>query len=61
MSRNKAWIESTLVRVHLELRVEVCVLVLRGVHLNTDEFIPHEIGPPFGWIGPEIAQYPKCI
>ena len=27
--------------------------------LNTDEFIPHEAGSPFGWIEPEIAQYPK--
>ena len=25
--------------------------------LNTDEFIPHEAGSPFGWIEPEIAQY----
>ena len=27
--------------------------------LNTEEFIPHEAGSPFGWIEPEIAQYPK--
>ena len=27
--------------------------------VNTDEFIPHEAGSPFGWTEPEIAQYPK--
>ena len=27
--------------------------------MNTDEFIPHKAGSPFGWIEPEIAQYPK--
>ena len=30
-----------------------------GPPLDTDEFIPHEAGSPFGWIDPEIAQYPK--
>jgi len=27
--------------------------------LNTNEYIPHEAGSPFGCIEPEIAQYPK--
>ena len=27
--------------------------------LNTDEFLPHELGAPFGWIEPEIARYPE--
>ena len=31
----------------------------RAPLLNTDEFIPHDAGSPFGWIEPEIAQYPK--
>jgi len=31
----------------------------RRLSLNTDEFIPPEAGPPFGWIEPEIAQHPK--
>ena len=27
--------------------------------LNSDEFNPHEAGPPSGWIEPEQVQYSK--
>ena len=29
-----------------------------GGAANTHAFIPHEAGSPFGWIEPEMAQYP---
>ena len=58
--------------VYIYIYIYICICIYHAVHLphqlaphrpprglNTDEFIPHEAGSPFGWIEPEIAQDPK--